>query len=182
MESLMLTSSRVFSHATTMEFQRSYVVFRTCLNKLATHAYEKKLLRYHFRPKLHQLGHLVYHFLPKNPRYYSCYVDEDFVSRTKQLALKCHPLFVSQQVCFRYSLRMCLSWAGQVCVKKCECWKHGRNKIQGNNLDQPLKLYLYLYIHICVNTHIYIYHTLTVGILAQGNWGQEHILQQVRHI
>ena len=114
MESLMLTSSRVFSHATTMEFQRSYVVFRTCLNKLATHAYEKKLLRYHFRPKLHQLGHLVYHFLPKNPRYYSCYVDEDFVSRTKQLALKCHPLFVSQQVCFRYSLRMCLSWAGQV--------------------------------------------------------------------
>lgn len=111
MESLCLTSGRIFTPEVSKEFQRSYIVFRSSLNQLALKALDDKLLRYHVRPKLHQLGHLAFHFVPKNPRYMSCYQDEDYISRTKALAERCHPVFVSQQACFRYSVRMCLTWS-----------------------------------------------------------------------
>lgn len=114
MESLCLHGGRIFTAGAHKEFERSYLVFRCALNRLATKAFDDKVLRYHFRPKLHQLGHLVYHFLPKNPRYLSCYQDEDYVSRTKTLAEKCHPLYVSQQTCFRYAVRMSLEWSGYI--------------------------------------------------------------------
>ena len=114
MESLCLTSGRIMAPDQHKEFVRSYLVFRCSLQMLASKALHDKVLRYHFRPKLHQLGHLTYHFLPKNPRYMSCYQDEDYIARTKLLAEKCHPLFVSQQTCFRYAVRMCLTWSGKL--------------------------------------------------------------------
>lgn len=100
---------------------RGHIVFRSSLNQLALKALDDKLLRYHVRPKLHQLGHLAFHFVPKNPRYMSCYQDEDYISRTKALAERCHPVFVSQQACFRYSVRMCLTWSNM-----CEWKERGR--------------------------------------------------------
>ena len=122
MESISLRSGRVLTESAHKEFERSYLVFRASLNFLARRAFEMKVLRYHFRPKLHQLGHLVYHFLPRNPRYMSCYSDEDYVARTKRLAEKCHPRYVSQQTCFRYAVHMCLKWSGHV------QWRWGKRK------------------------------------------------------
>ena len=112
MESLCLRSGRWMSSAVCNEMERSYLVLRTCLNSLARRAYDESLLRYHIRPKLHFLGHLIYHFLPRNPRHMACYLDEDFVARTKRLAECCHPLYMSQQVTFRYALHLSLKLSG----------------------------------------------------------------------
>ena len=110
MEDLCLSSERWMTPSACKSFERSYLIFRTCLNNLARRAYDLSVLRYHIRPKLHFLGHLVYHFLPKNPRHMACFLDEDFVARSKRLALKCHPVYMSQQVIFRYSVHICLKW------------------------------------------------------------------------
>ena len=45
-----------------------------------------------------------------NPRYCANYLDEDFVRRSKKLAIISNPRFVSKQVLFRYSVAACLRW------------------------------------------------------------------------
>ena len=114
MESLCLRSGRWMSFEACSDMKRNYLVLRTSLNLLARRAFDKKVLRYHIRPKLHYMGHLIYHYLPRNPRHMACYLDEDFISRTKRLAERCHPLYMSQQVTFRYAVHMCLKLSGKL--------------------------------------------------------------------
>lgn len=112
MESLMLRSGRYFSAAVVNEFERAYLCYRVSLNELALHAVGAKQLRYHMRPKIHQLGHIVYHFLPRNPKYYSCYLDEDMVARVKRVATVAPPLHTSRLAMQRYIIHVCMAWGG----------------------------------------------------------------------
>lgn len=89
-------------------------MYRAALNCLATLALERGVLRYRFRPKVHMISHVVYSSLPRNPRYMSCYQDEDFVFRTKRLAVKCSPHHVSRQVMLRYAVFVALLFSGLV--------------------------------------------------------------------
>ena len=68
------------------EFKRAYNVYRSALNSLADRAITRREARYHIRPRLHFLGRLVYHYLPRNPRHYMNFADEDFVASTKKIA------------------------------------------------------------------------------------------------
>ena len=110
METIQLQHGRFLSAAAAGQMQTAYMRFRAALNSLAVHAVSEGLLRYHMRPKLHQLDHLILDFLPANPRYMANYLNEDFVKRAKILAAKSHPAFMAQHVCFRYTLQACLRW------------------------------------------------------------------------
>ena len=110
METLTLQSGRKISDAATLEYKRAYLVYRAGLNKLASDALQKRVCRYHLRPKNHQLGHIANHFLPKNPRYFANFLSEDFIYKAKVLAEKTHALFMSKQVLERYAIWVCLRW------------------------------------------------------------------------
>ena len=113
MESICLKGSRWLTSDACSEFRMAYCVYRASLNSLAQWAIEKNLVRYHVRPKCHQLGHLTWHFLPRNPRYMQCYADEDFISRTKRVAERSHPVHMSRLTMFRYILQICLKFSGE---------------------------------------------------------------------
>ena len=113
MESLCLQNGRLFSFEHQEDFRIAYVVYRSCLNRLAEHALASKQLRYHVRPKLHMLGKLAYKFLPKNPRHMSCYLDEDFVARTKKVCERLHPVHMSRLMLYSYAVQVCLKWDGR---------------------------------------------------------------------
>ena len=113
MESICLKGSRWLTSDACSEFRMAYCVYRASLNSLAQWAIEKNLVRYHVRPKCHQLGHLAWHYLPRNPRYMQCYADEDFISRTKRVAEKSHPVHMSRLTMFRYILQICLKFSGE---------------------------------------------------------------------
>ena len=112
MESICLKGSRWLTHDACCEFRMAYCVYRSALNSLAQWAIQNGLVRYHVRPKCHQLGHLTWHYIPKNPRYMQCYCDEDFISRTKRVAEKSHPLWMSRLTLFRYIVQICLRYSG----------------------------------------------------------------------
>ena len=112
MESLMLRGSRWLTCGAHAEFIQAYLVLRASLNTLADHACGAGLARYHMRPKVHVLSHLVWNFLPRNPKYYSCYVDEDFVARSKRVAEVSHPIHVSRLALQRYIIEACMRFAG----------------------------------------------------------------------
>ena len=84
MEILMLKHKRRLTPYATCEFKRAYCVFRSSLNMLADRARQRREARYHMRPKAHFLGHLVWHFLPDNPRYFMNYSDEDFMQANRR--------------------------------------------------------------------------------------------------
>lgn len=140
MESLCLRSGRWMSPAVCDEMKRSYLVLRTCLNSLACRAFDESVLRYHVRPKLHFLGHLVYHYQPRNPRHMACFLDEDFVARTKRLAESCHPVYMSQQVTFRYALHLSLKMSGLIKWKSvtwfAQWWAKGKRRFEDRDPDQ----------------------------------------------
>ena len=73
------------------EFRRSYLVYRGALNWLANENLKKRKCRFHLRPKVHQLSHICWDFLPLNPRRYSNYLDEDFIFKTKKGGRTCAP-------------------------------------------------------------------------------------------
>lgn len=112
MEVLMLQGAKQFTPYVTCEFKRAYCVFRSALNILADRAIAQGEAKYHMRPKAHMLGHLVWHFLPKNPRYLMVYADEDMISRTKRIAEKSHPAYMSRLTLFRYIVQTCMRFAG----------------------------------------------------------------------
>ena len=114
MESLQLKSGRWMESSVVAEFKRAYLAFRAALNLLAEAALQDGVLRYRLRPKLHQLGHLAWNFVPRNPRRNSCYQDEDFMYRTKTLAVRRNPRHVSRQVLLRYTIYVCLLYSGHV--------------------------------------------------------------------
>lgn len=114
MESLQLRNGRWMDENSANEFRVAYLCFRAALNELHIAALQGRELRYHLRPKDHQMGHLVFHFLPRNPRYSTCYMDEDFVNKTKQVAVVSHPLHVSRLALLRYTIHVCMMWHGEV--------------------------------------------------------------------
>ena len=114
MEKLQLENGRFFDEETARQFVASYLVFRATMNNLCDRALSQKNLRYHHRPKLHQLSHLTFHFVPRNPRYYSNYGGEDTVARIKRLAEKSHPCHTSRLTMQRYIMAMCLRWHGEL--------------------------------------------------------------------
>lgn len=114
MEKVMLAGSRVLSHTECAIFRQSYFVYRSSFNVLAGMALARNVCRYRLRHKSHQLGHICYHFLPRNPRYFSNYLDEDFIGKTKGLAESAHLLHMSKHVLMRYCIGMCLKlWNGE---------------------------------------------------------------------
>lgn len=103
---------------------------------------QKGQMRYHWRPKCHMLGHLTFHFLPRNPRYYMCYADEDFIARSKRVAEKSHPLHMSRLALLRYTIHACMLWHGET------VW----GKIGSMTVNRPcclffkrLRLFFFLY-------------------------------------
>ncbi len=113
MEILMLKHKRRLTPYATCEFKRAYCVFRSSLNMLADRARQRREARYHMRPKAHFLGHLVWHFLPDNPRYFMNYSDEDFIARSKRIAERSHPVHMSRLTLLRYVIHACLRFSGE---------------------------------------------------------------------
>ena len=91
-----------------------YILFRSAFSKLAAHSLEKDQLRYHLRPKVHHLEHLIYDHAchGRNWRYHACYLGEDMVRRIKRMACKTHPSVTGLRVLEHYALFVCLTWAG----------------------------------------------------------------------
>lgn len=112
MEYLSLKEGRLLSDSSCTEYKKCYLVYRSSLNWLANENVELGKCRFHLRPKVHQLGHLVYNFLPLNPRGFSNYLDEDYICKTKHVAQACHPLHMPLHVAMRYSVAVCLRWDG----------------------------------------------------------------------
>ena len=110
MELVALTGSRVLTTFEWTRFEQGYLLYRSACLKLCQMALEKGQTRWRQRPKGHSLEHLCYDFHKLNPRYTSNFLDEDFVRRSKRLALKAHPRYVSKHVIFRYAVAATLRW------------------------------------------------------------------------
>ena len=109
-EHLTALQPRKMSEDSCTELKRAYLTYRSALNSLATFSVQAEQCRYLIRPKVHQLGHLIYHFGCVNPRYSSNFLDEDFMGFSKGLASKAHPLFMPVHVLNRYSIAVTLRW------------------------------------------------------------------------
>ena len=110
MELACLGAPRVFCETSWRQLELGFLLYRASLNKLCSIALQRRKCRWRVRPKGHQMEHLIYDMEWRNPRYLANYLDEDFVRRSKRLALKAHPKHVSKHVVFRYSVAACLRW------------------------------------------------------------------------
>ena len=99
---------RIFPASAVSEFQLCYLAYRAGYNRLTEEALEKGLCRYPQRPKNHYIEHMCYDTMPFNPRYSHNFLSEDFIRRTKLLAIKSHPAHLSRHVNFKYCLQFCL--------------------------------------------------------------------------
>lgn len=73
-------------------------------------ALQKRQCRWKQRPKIHQVHHIIMSYLPKNPKSFGNYLDEDFVRLVKTRAATCHPKSLGKTVLWKYSLSMCIRW------------------------------------------------------------------------
>ena len=110
MELVSLRSGRFLNQQSWEQFEQGYLVYRAANIKLGTLALEKKQPRWRQRPKSHSLEHACNDFHGANLRFLSNYLDEDFVRRTKRLALSSSPKFASRHVLFRWSVAATLRW------------------------------------------------------------------------
>ena len=110
MEVVMLESARFHTNSQWEKLEQCYLLYRAASSKLGVLSLEKRLTRWRQRPKSHSLEHGVYDFWKANMRYMANYLDEDFVRRSKQLAIKASPKYVSRHVLFRYSIAATLRW------------------------------------------------------------------------
>ena len=86
----------------------------------AFYAHAGKLL-YHFKPKLHMLGHLLEFVASgaQNPESFSNWVDEDNMKWLAQIAASLKPKTATQQLSKQYILKRTLAWsrdAEKVCM------------------------------------------------------------------
>ena len=114
LQHIMLNNGKLLDDTSKVSCEHYYILFREALNKLALKAEENKQLRYHLRPKLHHLEHLILDHCRqgRNYRYTSCYLGEDMVRLMKRMALKLHPLVCGTRAIDHYALHVCLKWAG----------------------------------------------------------------------
>ena len=110
METIMNSQPRVMDHDSCSDFKKAYLTYRSSLNWLAMQSIQASRCRYRLRPKCHQPAHLVYSYLPLNPRKFANYLDEDFIFKTKKVAEKAHPLWMPTHVAMKYSIAVCLRW------------------------------------------------------------------------
>ena len=120
-ETVILHGSRLLTPEAHKEFVVGYCTFRACLNSLADRAISRGEVKYHLRPKLHELGHITFHFLPRNPRYYMNYGGEDTVARVKRIATMAHPVHTSRLTMQRYIIQICLRYTGELVWVKRKC-------------------------------------------------------------
>ena len=98
---------------TDMEYSRvveGYLVYRAATSKLGESALITSQARWRQRPKIHSLEHGIFDFNKANLRFLANYLDEDFVRRSKMLAVKSTPKLVSRHVLFRYSIAASRRW------------------------------------------------------------------------
>ena len=112
MEKIFLNGGRFHNHLERSQLEEAYMAYRAANMKLGAAALAAKQFRWRQRPKSHSLEHAVYDFGGANLRYLANYLDEDFVRRSKQLAIRSTPKYVSRHVLFRYSIAVCLKWSG----------------------------------------------------------------------
>ena len=110
MQKIMLEHGRILPANAVEQQRRAYLIFRSVYNKLAKGALEAGLCRWPVRPKNHYVEHLIYDISPLNGRYLHNYVSADFVRRTKHMAAKSHPGYLSKHVSFKYALQTCMRW------------------------------------------------------------------------
>ena len=110
MELQTLKGGRRLTDDSWAKFEEGYLVYRSASMKLSNLALACGQTRWRQRPKSHSLEHGVYDFNHLNLRYLSNYLDEDFVRRSKNLAVKSTPKYVSKHVLYRYSVAATLRW------------------------------------------------------------------------
>ena len=94
----------------TLEFENFYMLYRAAYNRLSAEAVAWGVTRWPVRPKDHYHEHAVFDLrgrdhLILNMRFCQKYVNEDFMRRTKQLAIRSHQSCLSKHVIFRSALR-----------------------------------------------------------------------------
>ncbi len=111
-EKICLRNDRVLPQSEQDRLETAYVVYRSCSLHMCSWAIDGKKMRWRQRPKCHSLEHLVFDWrgTRMNPRFCSNYLDEDFVRRSKRLAVASNPKFVSKHVLFRYAIGVTLKW------------------------------------------------------------------------
>jgi hypothetical protein len=114
MELVSLEGGRVLTFHQWMRLEQGYLVYRAASTQLGALSLERGKPRWRQRPKGHSLEDQVYDFHLLNPRYTANYLDEDFVRRSKRIAIKSDARFVSQHVINRYAVAACLRWTKMV--------------------------------------------------------------------
>lgn len=81
---------------------------------LAAEALQNNELIWALRPKLHAMSHVILGVEAdsRNPKYFSCFLDEDFLGKVVKVAAKCHRVTVCGAVLQRYLVRMLRRWRG----------------------------------------------------------------------
>ena len=106
----MSTLRRVLPPHIVPEFEDHYLIYRAGYNRLSLQALGFHRCRWPVRPKCHFLEHYVLDTSPMNGRFLHNFVSEDFVRRTKSLAVGAHPAHLSKHVVLKYVLQSCLTW------------------------------------------------------------------------
>ena len=114
MERICLRNPRKMPDLERSKLEEAYLCYRAAANALGSNALASGHTRWRTRPKGHALEHCVLDFSGENPRHSAGYLGEDFVRRTKKVALVSHPKHVAQQVLLRYTIAACLKWAGLI--------------------------------------------------------------------
>ena len=110
MELVSLEGGRVLTFHQWLRLEQGYLVYRAASTQLGAISLERRKARWRQRPKGHSLEHQVSDFHHLNPRYTANYLDEDFVRRSKRIAIKSDARFVSQHVIQTYAVSACLRW------------------------------------------------------------------------
>ncbi|CAJ1393633.1 unnamed protein product, partial [Effrenium voratum] len=111
MAEIMARNTRVLTESDMRLYKMCALAMRCGYMKMAVSAHSKRQLRWKLRPKWHQLACHLVPLAPLNPRYFANYLDEDYVRRIKQLAVRRTAAGMSSEVCQRYCIQVCLRWA-----------------------------------------------------------------------
>ena len=108
---------------------------------LAAEAVQNNALMWALRPKLHGLCHIILGAAAdsRNPKYFSCFLDEDFLGKVIKVAEKCHRVTVCGAVLQRYLVRMLRRWQGLENLGRITLLRRGRKRrrLAGQNLRPP---------------------------------------------
>ena len=88
-------------------------LFLATFQRLAAFNVHAGKLLYHFKPKLHMLGHLL-EFVAEtkeNPETFSDWVDEDHMKWLAKIAASLKPKTATQQLSKQYVLKRTLAWS-----------------------------------------------------------------------